>query len=234
MTELSWSEIRQAVRERANNCCEYCQTCGENSGQVLHIDHIDPNGGNSLDNLCLACWNCNTRKSVATHAIDPETQKFVTLFNPRQDTWTEHFEWTEKNSNIRGLTARGWATIERLKMNHTIVVTHQPLDAVFAALSDPTRRAILERLTDGEATILELAEPFNMSLPAISKHIKILEKAGLIAREKVGRENFIKLMPTNLQTAADYFSQYAAFWEAQFDALEAYFDNLDEEDPADG
>ena len=109
----------------------------------------------------------------------------------------------------------------------------QSLDAVFAALSDPTRRAMLERLTDGEATISELAEPFKMSLPAILKHIKVLENAGLIAREKVGRENFIKLMPDTLHTAADYFLQYAAFWEGQFDALEAYFDRIDEENADD-
>lgn len=108
------------------------------------------------------------------------------------------------------------------------------LDSVFAALSDSTRRAILERLTAGEATILELAEPFGVSLPAISKHIKVLENAGLISREKIGRENIITLQPTTLRGAADYFSQYEAFWESQFDALEAYFDTLDEDDTTDG
>lgn len=107
------------------------------------------------------------------------------------------------------------------------------LDAAFAALSDPTRRAILERLAKGEATILELAEPFEMSLPAISKHIKVLEKANLISREKVGRENYIKLIPNTMRDTADYFSQYEAFWEAQFDALETYFNSLDEEKPDD-
>ncbi len=75
----------------------------------MHVEHIDPNGGNSLDNLCLSCANCNLSKSTATSAIDPLTNHVVNLFNPRLQLWREHFEWTEDKTRIIGLTdiARG-------------------------------------------------------------------------------------------------------------------------------
>jgi len=82
----------------------------------MHIEHIDPSGGDQPDNLALACANCNQIKGVATSATDPQTQQAVSLFNPRQQNWHEHFEWKDGIS-IHGLTPTGRATIERLKMN---------------------------------------------------------------------------------------------------------------------
>jgi hypothetical protein len=88
----------------------------------MHVDHIDPHGGDNVYNLCLACWNCNTSKHQATAALDPETQEMVRLFNPRHDEWPEHFEWIDGGIWLRGLTAIGRATIDRLKMNRAVVV----------------------------------------------------------------------------------------------------------------
>lgn len=122
MSNLSWAEIRKLVYERANGCCEYCQTCEANSGQTMHIDHIIPNGDDSLDNLCLSCWNCNTSKHKATEALDPESGEIVSLFNPRTQQWDKHFEWLENAVLVHGLTATGRATVERLKMNRIRVI----------------------------------------------------------------------------------------------------------------
>lgn len=93
------------------------------------------------------------------------------------------------------------------------------LDRVFAALSDPTRRAILARLALGEATVGTLAEPFDMSLPAISKHIKALEQAGLVSRSIEGRVHTCKLSPKALQGAAAWLDHYRTFWTHRLDAL---------------
>lgn len=96
------------------------------------------------------------------------------------------------------------------------------LDATFAALADPTRRAILARLARGEASVTELAEPFDMSLPAISKHLTVLERAGLLAREKEGRVRRCRLIAKPLRDAARWIAFYQQFWEEQFDALAGY------------
>jgi DNA-binding transcriptional ArsR family regulator len=93
------------------------------------------------------------------------------------------------------------------------------LSRVFAALADPTRRAILERLASGEATVTELAEPFAMSLPAISKHLKVLERAGLITRGRSAQWRPCRLEGAPLGTAADWLSTYRQFWEDGFDRL---------------
>ena len=93
MGELSWNALKQIVYERAHGCCEYCQTCEANSGQTMQVDHIDPNGDDVMENLCLSCWNCNSSKHKATLVIDPETEARVPLFNPRTQVWSEHFEW---------------------------------------------------------------------------------------------------------------------------------------------
>jgi DNA-binding transcriptional ArsR family regulator len=98
----------------------------------------------------------------------------------------------------------------------------QHLDVIFSALSDPTRRAILQRLTYGEATVTELAKPFEMSLPAISKHIRVLEHAGLVTREKDGREHYLRLVAAPMKDAASWLENYRQFWEGQFDALGRY------------
>jgi len=99
-----------------------------------------------------------------------------------------------------------------------------PLDATFGALADPTRRAILARLARGEAMVTELAEPFAMSLPAISKHLRVLESAGLLQREIDGRIHRCRLAAEPMKDAAAWIAPYRAFWETQFDALEKYLE----------
>jgi DNA-binding transcriptional ArsR family regulator len=94
-----------------------------------------------------------------------------------------------------------------------------PLDATFGALADPTRRAIVERLTRGEASVGELAEPFDISLPAISKHLTVLEKAGLIARTKEGRVRHCRLIEEPMRDAFEWIANYGSFWEGQLDSL---------------
>lgn len=97
-----------------------------------------------------------------------------------------------------------------------------PLSAQFAALADPTRRAILARLTQGEATVNELAEPFEMSLPAVSKHLKVLEKAGLISRSKEAQWRPAKLEPMAMKGMAEWLEHYRRYWDKSFDRLEGY------------
>lgn len=98
----------------------------------------------------------------------------------------------------------------------------QALDEVFAAVADPTRRAILDSLARGPATITEIAEPFPVSLNAVSKHVKVLERAGLIRREVVGRAHFCHLEPRPLHQATAWLEHHRAFWEARLDALEGH------------
>ena len=97
-----------------------------------------------------------------------------------------------------------------------------PLSTQFAALADPTRRAILARLAQGEASVNELAEPFDMSLPAVSRHIKVLENAGLISRTRTAQWRPAKFEPLAMKNVADWLDQYRHFWEASFDRLDAY------------
>lgn len=93
------------------------------------------------------------------------------------------------------------------------------LSTIFAALADPTRRAILARLSEGAAPVKDLAEPFDLSGPAITKHLKVLERAGLISRGREGPTRPCKLEPKALAPAADWIEQYRAMWEAQLDRL---------------
>ena len=88
----------------------------------MHVDHIDPLGADELDNLCLSCWNCNTSKHKATQYLDPLTGGLIPLFNPRQQTWSEHFRWIDNSIRLEGITATGRATVERLKMNRPAIV----------------------------------------------------------------------------------------------------------------
>lgn len=99
------------------------------------------------------------------------------------------------------------------------------LDQTFAALADPTRRAILARLTGGEATVGELAAPFQMSWPAVTKHLKSLERAGLIERRREGRSHVCRLQPAPLASAAQWITDTREFWEANLDSLERYLDD---------
>jgi DNA-binding transcriptional ArsR family regulator len=96
------------------------------------------------------------------------------------------------------------------------------LSATFAALADPTRRAILARLAMGETSVTELAEPFDMSLPAISKHLKVLERAGLVARSREAQWRPCKLEAKPLKDAANWIEEYRKFWEQRFDRLDVY------------
>ena len=99
-------------------------------------------------------------------------------------------------------------------------MTTAQLDLTFAALSDPTRRAILARLATGEATVTELAKPFKISLPAISKHLKVLERAGLIVRGRAAQWRPCRLEPAALEGAAEWLEDYRVFWEGSFDRLD--------------
>jgi DNA-binding transcriptional ArsR family regulator len=96
------------------------------------------------------------------------------------------------------------------------------LDSTFAALADPTRRAILARLALGETSVTELARPFEMSMPAVSKHLKVLERAGLIARSREAQSRPCRLEPGALREAASWLEEYRRFWEASLDRLEVY------------
>lgn len=100
------------------------------------------------------------------------------------------------------------------------------LSATFAALADPTRRAILARLISGEATVTELAEPFAMSMPAVSKHLKVLERAGLITRGREAQWRPCRLEAGPLKDAAGWLEHYRRFWEASFDRLDEYLNTL--------
>ena len=117
MSDLSWAETVRRVHQRADLMCEYCQTSQRNTGQAMHVDHIDPDGGHSLDNLCLSCANCNMSKGRAMSETDPETGKVELLFNPRTQLWKEHFKWSSDGILLLGLTPTGRATVQRLKIN---------------------------------------------------------------------------------------------------------------------
>ena len=102
------------------------------------------------------------------------------------------------------------------------VAAPESFDVVFAALSDPTRRSIVRRLADGEATVLELAEPFPISLPAISRHLKVLEQAGLISRGRDGQRRPCRLRPEPLVEIAAWAEHTRAAWEQRLDRLDAH------------
>src|SRR6478735_7884744 len=104
--------------------------------------------------------------------------------------------------------------------------TEDRLDATFAALANPTRRAMLGRLAHGEATVNELAEPFNLSLPAISKHLKVLEKAGLVVRGQQAQYRPRSLDPGPLEEVSSWAEQYRPAWEARLDRMDTYLQQL--------
>jgi DNA-binding transcriptional ArsR family regulator len=108
------------------------------------------------------------------------------------------------------------------------------LSQIFAALANPTRRAILARLAEGEATVNELAEPFDMSLPAISKHIKVLERAGLITQGQKAQYRPCTIDVTPLEEISRWTEQYRHIWEASFDRMDDYINQLSGNQPKDG
>jgi DNA-binding transcriptional ArsR family regulator len=105
-----------------------------------------------------------------------------------------------------------------------------PLSITFAALADPTRRAILARLSSGEASVNDLAAPFEMSLPAVSKHLKVLERAGLITRGREAQWRPCKLKAEPMKQATDWLEEYRKYWEGSFDRLEAYLEELQQKE----
>lgn len=106
----------------------------------------------------------------------------------------------------------------------------EALSGTFRALADPTRRAILERLSLEESSVTSLAEPFSVSLPAISKQLRVLERAGLLTQEKDGRVRRCRLAAGPMKEAADWIAQYQRFWDQQLDSLAGYLDKLQMED----
>jgi len=108
---------------------------------------------------------------------------------------------------------------------------HDPLSTTFAALADPTRRAILARLSSGETTVKELSAPFAMSGPAISKHLRVLERAGLITQGRDAQWRPCRLEARPLQQVAEYANAYRQFWDASYQRLDAYLHQLQSEEP---
>ena len=117
--------LRAAVRQRASGRCEYCQTAEIYCGFVFDVDHIRPlfsGGPSELDNLALACSNCNAHKAAQIEAVAPESNRIVPLFNPRRDTWSEHFAWSNDGTRVVGKSEIGRATIVALQMNNEAIV----------------------------------------------------------------------------------------------------------------
>ena len=105
-------------------------------------------------------------------------------------------------------------------------MTSDHLSSTFAALADPTRRAILAKLAAGEASVTQIAEPFEMSMPAVSKHLKVLERAGLIARGREAQWRPARLEPARLKEVADWVAHYQRFWSESFDRLDVYLKQM--------
>ena len=105
-----------------------------------------------------------------------------------------------------------------------------PLSTTFAALADPTRRAILERLAHGDATVGELAEPFRMTMPAISNHLSVLERAGLITKSRDGQRRNCRITATPLKNATSWLNEYRRHWEANLESLDAYLTRIQEQE----
>jgi DNA-binding transcriptional ArsR family regulator len=116
---------------------------------------------------------------------------------------------------------------------HNTMPTTDRLSVTFAALADPTRRAILARLALGETSVSKLAKPFSMSLPAVSKHLKVLERAGLITRSRDAQMRPCKIEPTALKEVDDWFEEYRQLWEQRLDRLDDYLKTLQARDNAD-
>jgi len=117
------ARLRRLVIQRAAGCCEYCGLSQEGQEATFHIDHVIPlaAGGETVaENLALACVSCSLRKAARQTAIDPQSGEEVTLYNPRRDTWHEHFQWD--GVYLVGLTATGRATVEALNMNRVLIL----------------------------------------------------------------------------------------------------------------
>jgi DNA-binding transcriptional ArsR family regulator len=113
-----------------------------------------------------------------------------------------------------------------LILNHMVKCSPRLLNRTFAALADPTRRRILEHLATGDRCVTDLAQPYRMSLPAVSKHLRVLENAGLIRRRRDGRVHRLKLQARPMQQAQQWIEEYRKFWEESFDRLDDYLKEL--------
>ncbi len=121
----SLAKLRRGLAAQADYRCRYCQTSERLTGISLTLDHIIPRvmgGDDKESNLCVACRPCNEFKAAQTHAYDPISNENVPLFNPRAQSWREHFEWGRDGLQIIGKTATGRATVEALKLNRDIIV----------------------------------------------------------------------------------------------------------------
>jgi DNA-binding transcriptional ArsR family regulator len=107
-----------------------------------------------------------------------------------------------------------------------VTLSEEQLDRAFGALADPTRRAILARLTRGDAGVLDVAEPFPMSQPAVTKHLRVLEEAGLISRHRLARQRMCHLEPQRLRQLSDWVGSYREFWEESFERLDELLEEL--------
>jgi hypothetical protein len=129
-TERLPTHLRKIVSDRAQNRCEYCKCPADYSSDSFSIDHIQPRqagGLSSLENLAWSCQGCNGSKHKRTSALDPDTGQDSPFFNPRQQQWNEHFQWSEDTTQMIGLTADGRATIAALKLNRLGVVNLRQL-----------------------------------------------------------------------------------------------------------
>ena len=111
-------------------------------------------------------------------------------------------------------------------LNHMVKCSSRMLDDTFAALADPTRRRILEHLAGGDRCVTDLAKPYSMSLPAVSKHLRVLERAGLVRRRRCGRVHSLKLQAEPMKQASQWIEEYRKFWEQRFDRLDEYLKHL--------
>ena len=124
LTSVS-AHLRHQVAEKSQNRCAYCLSQQDISGIQFRIDHIIPEslaGKTEVENLCLACWDCNLAKQNRISAIDPETDEYVPLFHPNQQEWSEHFQWEANGLIVIGKTAVGRATVESLRLNRAILL----------------------------------------------------------------------------------------------------------------
>ncbi|HEY9600982.1 MAG TPA: HNH endonuclease [Allocoleopsis sp.] len=124
-------DIQNQVRQRANYLCEYCHASEQWQYLAFTIDHVIPltiGGADTLDNLALACFHCNRKKSGKTTAIDPQSNTEVPLFSPRQHSWSEHFIWSADGLSIIGLTSIGRATVTALALNRERVINIRAAD----------------------------------------------------------------------------------------------------------
>jgi 5-methylcytosine-specific restriction endonuclease McrA len=125
MSERIPDSVRRIVATRANNICEYCRCLESFSTQSFTVDHIKPRkvGGETiLENLAWSCFGCNAYKHTKTEGIDPETNQKISLFNPRQQSWDDHFKWSDDNTELVGKTPDARATILILRLNRQGII----------------------------------------------------------------------------------------------------------------